>query len=100
MASTAGYTPAPTSITEPAGSRETSRTELHPRIVAREFARLLREHDIAAHPAEVRQVAQKFVADGHTRIEDVEAIVIAYADPTGETAVRNVMRGGGCDASA
>lgn len=61
-------------------------------VVAREFARLFREHGIAAHPAEVRSLATKFVASGHQRLEDVEAIVIAYADPTGEQAARRVDR--------
>jgi len=53
---------------------------------------------MAVHPAEVRRLATRFVAAGHDRLEDTEAWVIAYADPTGETAVRNVM-GGGPDAA-
>jgi hypothetical protein len=60
--------------------------------VRREFARLFAERDIATHPAEVRQIAARFCASGRP-LSDVEAIVIAYADPTGEQAVRNVMRG-------
>lgn len=80
------------SSTAPGGNREVSRTLLPRSVVAREFARLFREHEIAAHPAEVRALAARFVADGRDRIEDVETIVLAYADPTGETAVRNVMR--------
>lgn len=83
-----------TSTTEPAGSRDTARATLHPRIVAREFSRLFREHGIAAHPAEVRTIATKFCATVHNRLEDIETYVLKYADPTGETAVRNVMRGG------
>jgi hypothetical protein len=90
----AGHAPAP-STAAPAGSRGTgSRILLPPRVVAREFSRLFREHGVTAHPAEVRRLASRFVAAGHDRLEDVEAYVIAYADPTGETAVRNVMRGG------
>lgn len=89
----AGQRPAP-STTEPAGSRETSGYLLPVGRVRLEFARLFAEHDLAVHPAEVRRIAAKFVAAGHARIEDVEAYVMAYADPTGETAVRNVERGG------
>jgi hypothetical protein len=90
----AGQRPTP-STTAPAGSRGTgSRVLLPPRVVAREFARLFREHGVTAHPAEVRRLASRFVAAGHDRLQDVETYVLAYADPTGETAVRKVMRGG------
>jgi hypothetical protein len=60
--------------------------------VRREFARLFAEYDIATHPAEVRGIAERFCATGRP-LADVEAIVVAYADPTGEKAVRNAMRG-------
>lgn len=83
------------STTEPAGSRETGGYLLPVGRVRREFARLFREHDIAAHPAEVRRIATKFCAAGHTRLEDVEGWVLWYADPTGEQAARNVDRGAG-----
>jgi hypothetical protein len=80
------------SPTAPAGSRETeSGYVLSPRIVRREFGRLFAEHDIATHPAEVRRLAERFCASGRP-LTDVESIVIAYADPTGETAARNVDR--------
>lgn len=62
-------------------------------VVQREFSRLFAEHGLSPHPAEVRALAQRFVASGRTDLRDVETIVIGYADPTGETAVRNVMRG-------
>jgi hypothetical protein len=40
------------------------------------------------------RVVRSFIASGlHER--DLVAYVVGYADPTGETAVRNVMRGGG-----
>lgn len=92
-ASPAGQRPA-LSTTEPAGSRENrNRESLHPRTVAREFARLLKAHDIDTHPAEVRQLGARFGATEHARIEDVEAYFLNYVDPTGETAVRNVRRG-------
>ncbi len=89
----AGQAPAP-STTAPAGSRENrSRILLPTRLVRREFDRLFRARGMAVHPAEVRQLATRFVADGHERLDDAEAVVIWYADKTGETAVRNVTRG-------
>lgn len=92
----AGQGPALTSSTEPAGSRETeSQTGLSRARVAREFARLFRERDMAAHPAEVRRLAGRFIARGHARLDDVLPYVLAYADPTGEAAARNVDRGRG-----
>ncbi len=93
MPNPAGQAPATPSTTAPAGSRGTgSRILLPPRLVAREFARLFRERGMAVHPAEVRQLAARFVADGHERLEDAEAVVITYADHTGETAARQVDR--------
>lgn len=78
------------SNTAPAGSREIeSQVMPGPRIVAREFARLFAEHEIAVHPAEIRQLASRFCADGRP-FYDVETLAIAYADPTGERAVANV----------
>lgn len=92
--SSAGQAPAPIT-TEPAGSRENqSRVYVGPRIVAREFSRLFRERHIAVHPAEVRVIAAKFCSVPGRQLADVEAYVLAYADPTGETAARNVDRGG------
>ena len=89
----AGQSPATPSTTAPAGSRENrSGILLPPRRVAREFTRLFRERGMAVHPAEVRQLATRFVADGHERLEDAEAWFISYADPTGETAARHVDR--------
>lgn len=83
------------STTAPAGSRENqSRVFVGPRIVAREFARLFAAHGIAAHPGEVRRLAVRFCAGGRG-LDEVEAFVLSYVDPTGETAVRNLMRGGG-----
>lgn len=86
-------TPGPsrlTSSTAPAGSRDEVGTAVPVTRVAAEFSRLFAEHDIAVHPAEVRTLAQRFVTSGRHRIEDIEAVVIAYADPTGEAAARNV----------
>lgn len=83
---------ATTSFTAPAGSRDNpSRVLPGPRIVAREFARLFQQRGIDAHPGEVRKLALKFCSSGRP-MSDVEAIVIAYADPTGEMAARNVDR--------
>lgn len=80
------------STTAPAGSRESqSRALVGPRIVAREFARLFAAHEIVAHPAEVRRLASRFCMDGHG-LADVETCFLAYADPTGERAARNVDR--------
>ena len=92
MLNPADQAPATPSTTAPAGSRENrSRILLPHRLVAREFDRLFRGRGMAVHPAKVRQLATRFVADGHERLEDAEAWFIAYADPTGETAVRNVI---------
>lgn len=88
----AGQVPA-LSRTAPAGSRgDRGRTLLPRSVVAREFSRLFVAHEIAAHPVEVRRLASRFVAVGHSDLSEVERYVLAYADPTGEKAARNVDR--------
>ena len=93
----AGQWPA-LSTTEPAGSRENTRTGLHPRVVAREFDRLFRARGIDTHPALVREMARRWVTEGHERLPD-ENTPLWYPDPTGATAVRHVLWGGGDRAS-
>lgn len=80
------------SKTEPAGSQEAGPKGLHPRHVAARFAELFARRAIDVHPREVRRMAARFCASEHARVDDLEAYVLAYADPTGETAVRNVAR--------
>lgn len=62
------------------------------RVVRAEFARLFEAHGITTHPAEVRSLAARFCASGKS-LAEVEAVVLAYADPTGETVARKVDRG-------
>lgn len=92
MANRAGESPAITSTTAPAGSRDRNQTGASPRVAAREFARLFAARGIATHPAEVRRIAGRFCADGHD-LADAEAYAMTWADPTGETAIRNVRNG-------
>ena len=80
--------PAITSTRNLPGNGET----LNARQVAREFARVLGAHGITPRPGLVRRLAHRFIADGFTRPADVDAYVLDYADPTGETAARNVDR--------
>lgn len=64
---------------------------------ARKFADS-RGYDIQG--ARLRRLVRQYVRSGRADI-DFRTWFIAYADPTGETAVRNVMRaGGGLDGAA
>ena len=67
---------------------------LSPRIVAREAAKIVAAVGIEIRPAALRRLVTRFIHDGRTSLLDLERMVIGYADPTGETAVRNVIRGG------
>lgn len=82
--------------TYPATSREMERQDkfLSPRVIAREVAKALRARGEEVSPAYLRRLTTVFVRHGFTTLADVRR-AIDYADPTGETAVRNVMRGGG-----
>ena len=63
---------------------------LNPRAVAREFARILAGRRIYPHPAELRRLADDFITSGRRSQRALEQMAISYADPTGETAARNV----------
>lgn len=75
------------SPTAPAGSRDSQSGGVSPRVAAREFSRLFAAHGITTHPAEVRRIAGKFCDAGHD-LSRVEDFVLAYSDPTGESAWR------------
>ena len=60
----------------------------------REFALCLRRHGFDPSADLAYRLADRFLKDGWSHPNDVDAyIVLHYADPTGETAVHNVMRG-------
>lgn len=65
---------------------------LSPRIVAREAVKVLAARGDEIRPAVVRVLVKRFIEEGHTTLAEIEPFVLGYLDPTGETAVRNVMR--------
>lgn len=66
---------------------------LSPRVMQREAAKILNARGLEVRPAALRRLITRFIQSGITTLAELEAHVISYADPTGETAVRNVMRG-------
>lgn len=64
---------------------------LSPRVLTREAAKLNSELDLRIHPGRLRTLMRHFVAEGR-RFDELGAWLLAYADPTGETAARNVDR--------
>ena len=64
---------------------------LSPRVLAREAAKLVAELDLRLSPARIRQLVTIFVQQGRSDVE-LRSFLLSYADPTGETAVRNVER--------
>jgi hypothetical protein len=60
--------------------------------VTREAMKVLADLGLDVRPAGVRVLVKRFIEAGHTSTADLRSWVIAYADPTGETAVRNVMK--------
>lgn len=65
---------------------------LSPRIVAREAVKILAAKGIELRPAALRRLVTRFIREGYTSLREVEPFVIAYADPTGESATAQVMR--------
>lgn len=80
--------------TDPATSRETERQDqfLNPRIVAREAAKVLACRGVEVRPAVLRRLVSRFIRNGYTTLAEVEPFILGYLDPTGEQAVKNVMR--------
>lgn len=65
---------------------------LSPRVIAREAVKILDAKGIDVGPAQLRRLVTRFVRDGYTTLRDLEPFVLAHADPTGEAAVRRVLR--------
>lgn len=62
-------------------------------VLARQARRIVEDLNLPISGSRVRKLVARFVREGRADI-DFRTWFIAYADPTGETAVRNVMRGG------
>lgn len=71
-----------------------SNSFLSPRIVAREAVKILAARGVEIRPAALRALVTRFIKVGHTTTRELEPYLLHYLDPTGESAVRNVMRGG------
>lgn len=91
MTAPPGLAPATHRATSPATERRD--LFLSPRIVAREAAKILAAKGMEVRPAHVRRLVTAFVQHGYTTLDEIEAFVLWYADPTGEEAVRRTMRG-------
>lgn len=59
--------------------------------LTREARKLCVDLDIDVSGCRLRKLMRRFIAEGRSDIE-LRAWLLSYADPTGETAVRNVMR--------
>lgn len=64
---------------------------LSTRVLAREAAKVCDDLKLPIRGARLRRLVERFVSDRRSDI-DLRTWIICYADPTGEEAVRNVMR--------
>ena len=69
---------------------------LSPRILMREGAKCADDMGLAIRGPRLRLIVQRFIDTGRADV-DFRTWFISYADPTGETAVKNVMAGGGAN---
>lgn len=65
---------------------------LSPRVLMREAAKVCDDLHLNIRGARLRTLIETYVSTGRPDI-DFRTWFISYADPTGETAVRNVLRG-------
>ena len=86
-----GQTATPDRATSPAPER--SSEFLSPRVVAREAVKILTAAGHEIRPAMVRKLVHRFITEGHTSTKELEPYLLHYFDPTGESAVHNVMKG-------
>lgn len=84
----------PTATTPAATSRRMERQDrfLSPRVMQREAAKILAAKGIPVGPAMLRRLVTRFIQEGYTTLAEIEPFLLSYADPTGETAVNNVVR--------
>ncbi len=61
-------------------------------VLARQAAMIVAEKNLPISGSRVRKLVRRFVREGRTDV-DFRTWILGYADPTGETAVRNVLRG-------
>lgn len=64
---------------------------LHPKVLAREAAKVAADLGLRIPPARIRLLVKRFVALGRSDL-DFRTWFLTYADPTGETAVWHLMR--------
>jgi len=65
---------------------------LSPRILMREASKVCDDLHLNIRGARLRTLVDRFLEHGRADV-DFRTWFISYADPTGESAVRNVMRG-------
>ena len=84
-----GTRPAPTRCESASGSQ----TQTVGAALVRRYVNVAMIDPAAAHLSvhRVNKIVRRFIADGRAE-RDLVSYVVGYADPTGETAVRNVMR--------
>lgn len=61
------------------------------RTVAHQAQKVAADLGIQMSGSRLRKVVRRFVVDGRSDV-DLRTYLLAYADPTGETAIKNVSR--------
>ena len=85
-----GHTPTPTRCESASGSQATS---VSAALVRRYVHLAMQQPECAGLSVHrINKIVRRFIAAGLAE-RDFVSYVVGYADPTGETAVRNVMRG-------
>lgn len=84
----------PSAAAPAATSRRMERQErfLSPRVMQREAAKILAAKGIDVSAGMLRRLVTRFIQEGYTTLSEIEPFLLSYSDPTGETAVNNVVR--------
>lgn len=84
--------PQPTPEAKPEANQNRSDAYLSQRILAREARKVIESLDLDICGSRLKRIVRRYVTEDRAGI-DFRTWFITYADPTGETAVRNVLRG-------
>jgi hypothetical protein len=87
-------TSAPWASQTEGGQPDSARAYLSVETLTRSARRVLADRGEEMSPSRLSKVIRRFVREGRADV-DFRTWFIAYADPTGEAAVRNVMKGAG-----
>lgn len=95
MSAPPGSAPAPAHLAAQTGSvTDYEAAHVSVEILTREATKLMAQRDMEIRPARLSRIIRRFLdTNGRGDVDTFRRWFLGYSDPTGNAAVRNVMRG-------